>query len=191
MALGAQRPTLIAGTVLIDAGPVSDPRGLVRLRNNLRDLDGTRSEAGLRSMFRRMLSPDYPGVPDGLLDVLAGRTHYLDKRAKVHALFDAHLLKMLDVFEHDDVLVAQWPLFHSLANSPMMMMRTQLTEQLRRETFEEMMRRRRDADGYIIEGQGSPALLNSSDDIEPIAEFVRQIVRRRGRSRQKEESVRA
>lgn len=178
--------------MLIDAGPVSDPRGLVRLRNNLRDLDGTRSEAGLRSMFRRMLSPDYPGVPDGLLDVLAGRTHYLDKRAKVHALFDAHLLKMLDVFEHDDVLVAQWPLFHSLANSPMMMMRTQLTEQLRRETFEEMMRRRRDADGYIIEGQGSPALLNSSDDIEPIAEFVRQIVRRRGRSRAaKEDSVSA
>ena len=65
----------------------------------------------------------------------------------------------------------------------MMMMRTQLTEQLRRETFEEMMRRRRDAEGYIIEGQGSPALLDSADDVEPIAEFVRQLVkRRRGRS---------
>ena len=32
MGLGAQQPTLIAGTILIDAGPMSDPRGLVRIR---------------------------------------------------------------------------------------------------------------------------------------------------------------
>ncbi len=191
MALAAQRPTLIAGTVLIDAGPVSDPRGLVRLRNNLRDLEGTRSEAGLRSMFRRMLSPDYPSVPDGLLDVLAGRSHYLDKRGRVRPLFDPHLLRMLDAFEHDDVLVAQWPLFAALDNAPLMMMRTQLTEQLRRETFEEMMRRRRNAEGYIVEGQGSPALLNTADDVEPIAEFVRQIVRMRGKARSRDEALSA
>ena len=191
MALAAEQPTLIAGTVLIDAGPVSDPRGLVRLRNNLRDLEGTRSEAGLRSMFRRMLGTDYPGAPEGVLDVLAGRTHFLDKRGKVRSLFDPHLLKMLESFEHDDVLVAQWALFGALANAPLMMMRTQLTEQLRRETFEEMMRRRRDADGYVIEGQGSPALLNSADDVEPIAEFVRQIVRKRSRSRARDEAVSA
>lgn len=189
MALGAQQPTLIAGTILIDAGPMSDPRGLVRLRNNLRDLEGTRSEAGLRSMFRRMLQTDYPSVPEGLLDVLAGRTHYFDDKGRLQALFDPHLLKMLDAFEHDDVLVAQWPLFQSLASAPMMMMRTQLTEQLRRETFEEMMRRRRDADGYIIEGQGSPALLNTQDDIEPVAEFVRGIVRKKPRARNGQESA--
>ena len=53
-----------------------------------------------------------------------------------------------------------------------MLMRTQLTEQLRRETFEEMMRRRRDAEGYVIEGQGSPALLDNADDVQPIADFV-------------------
>lgn len=189
MALGAQQPTLIAGAILIDAGPMTDPRGLVRLRNNLRDLDGTRSEAGLRSMFRRMLQADYPSATEGLLDVLANRTHYLDAKARVHPLFDPHLLKMLDAFEHDDVLVAQWPLFQSLANAPVMMMRTQLTEQLRRETFEEMMRRRRDADGYIIEGQGSPALLNTSDDVEPIADFVRRIVRKKPRARSAQEPV--
>jgi pimeloyl-ACP methyl ester carboxylesterase len=181
MALGAARPTLVAGTVLIDAGPVSDPRGLVRLRNNLKDLDGPRSAAGLRSMFRRMLSADYPGVPEALLDVLATRTHYLDKRSRVRPLFDPHLVTMLEAFEHDDVLTAQWPLFNALRCAPMIMMRTQLTDQLRRDVFEEMMKRRRDADGYIIEGQASPALLNSVEDVEPIADFVRQLVKRRAR----------
>lgn len=181
MALAAQRPALMAGTILIDAGPVSDPRGLVRLRNNLNDLDGTRSPQGLRSMFRRMLGSDYPGVPEALLDTLAVRTHYLDKRNRVRPLFDEHLIKMLEAFEHDDVLVAQWPLFNALSHAPLMMMRTQLTDQLRRDVFEEMMRRRRDADGYVIEGQASPALLNSVDDVEPVADFLRQVLKRRAR----------
>lgn len=182
MALAAARPTLVAGTVLIDSGPVSDPRGLVRLRNNLRDLDGPRSEAGLRNMFRRMLSTDYPGLPDALLDGLATRTHYLDKRGRVRPLFDPHLVTMLDGFEHDDVLVAQWPLFGALGIAPLMMMRTQLTDQLRRDVFEEMMRRRRDADGYVIEAQASPALLNTMEDVEPIADFVRGLTKRTARS---------
>ena len=190
MALAAQQPTLMLGTILIDAGPVSDPRGLVRLRNNLRDLDGTRSPAGLRSMLRRMLQADYPAATEGLLDVLAGRTHYLEGK-RVHPLFDPHLLKMLDSFEHDDVLVAQWPLFEALAHAPLMMMRTQLTEHLRRETFEEMMRRRRDAEGFIIEGQGSPALLNTQDDVEPIADFVRRTLGLKSRGRAAVESVSA
>jgi pimeloyl-ACP methyl ester carboxylesterase len=181
MALAAERPALVAGTVLIDAGPVSDTRGLVRLRNNLNDLDGPRSAAGLRTMFRRMLSADYPGLPEALLDGLATRTHYLDRRSRVRPLFDPHLIKMLEAFEHDDVLSAQWPLFNALSDAPLMMMRTQLTDQLRRDVFEEMMKRRRDADGYVIEGQASPALLNSVEDVEPIAEFVRQLIKRRAR----------
>ena len=56
------------------------------------------------------------------------------------------------------------------------MMRTQLTQQLRRETFEEMMKRRRDAEGYIIENQGSPALLDNPEDVEPITEFIGKLV---------------
>lgn len=179
MALAAERPNLLAGSVLIDAGPVSDPRGLVRLRNNLKDLEGNRSEAGFRTMFRRMLAPDYPAATEGLLDVLAARSHYLDKRSRVRGLFDPHLVKMLEPFEHDDILVPQWRLYDALASAPLMLMRTQLTEQVRRETFEEMLRRRRDADGYVIEGSGSPALLNTPEDVEPIAEFARRILKRR------------
>jgi hypothetical protein len=130
-------------------------------------------------MLRRMLATDHPAASEGLLDVLGARTHYLDQRGRVRALFDPHLLKMLEAFEHDDVLVPQWPMYDALRCAPLMLMRTQLTEQLRRETFEEMMRRRRDAEGYIIEGQGSPALLNTPEDVEPIAEFVRKLVKRK------------
>lgn len=181
MALAAERPGLIAGSVLLDAGPVSDPRGLVRLRNNLKDLEGNRSEAGFRAMLRRMLAPDYPSLPEQMLDAIAARTHVLDRRNRVQALYDHHLVTMLEPFEHDDILVPQWPMYDALGCAPLLLMRTQLTEQLRRETFEEMLRRRRDAEGYVIEGQGSPALLSTQEDAEPIASFVRGIAKRRSR----------
>lgn len=180
MALAALQPRLIAGTILIDAGPVSDPRGLVRLRNNLRHIGEVRGKAHLNNVFRRMLAVDYPGLDEAELDALAARTHYIDARQHAKPLFDMHLLTMLETFEHDDVLVAQWALFNALAVGPLMMLRTQLTDQLRRETFEEMSRRRTDAVTVAIEGQGSPALLNSSKDAQAVAEFVRHVSAVRG-----------
>ena len=173
MALASERPSLMAGVVLIDAGPVSDPRGLVRLRVTLGDLIGVRGEASLTTMLRRMVTRDYPDAPEALVDDLAFRTHFVDRRGRLQPLFDPRLVDLLEPFELGDVLVAQWPLFDALKPIPLLMMRTQLTHQLRRETFEEMMRRRRDAEGYIIEHQGSPALLDNGDDVHPITDFIR------------------
>jgi pimeloyl-ACP methyl ester carboxylesterase len=180
MALAAQRPALIAGTVLIDAGPVSDSRGLVRLRVTLNDLTGVRGEASLRPMLRRMVAADYPGIPETTLDEVTQRTHYVDKRGRLQPLFDPALIKLLEPFDLDDVLVPQWQLFRALGHAPMLLMRGQYTEQLRRSTFEEMLKQRRDAEGYEIEHQGSPALLDAADDVAPIAEFARDLTKWRG-----------
>ena len=175
MALAADRPSLMAGAVLIDAGPVSDPRGLIRLRTTLNELTGVRGEASLGPMLRRMVMADYPDAPEAVLETLVVRTHFVDKRGRLQPLFDPALIKLLEPFGLDDVLVAQWPLFDALAPVPLLMMRTQLTHQLRRETFEEMMRRRRDAEAFVIESQGSPALLDNGDDVQPIIDFIRQL----------------
>lgn len=180
MALAAQRPRLLAGTVLIDASPVSAPRALVRLRENLLALDQLRGGSGARGMPRRMLSADYPGASESQLDALMLRTHYFDKRGRLQALFDRHLIKQLTQFELDDILVAQWPLFDTLKAAPLMLMRTQLTDQLPRETMEAMARRRPEAIALPIAGQGSPALLDHGEEIGAIAAFVRHVS---GRSR--------
>lgn len=176
MALAARRPSLIAGTVLIDSGPVSDSRGLVRLRVTLNDLMGVRGEASLRPMLRRMTATDYPGVADSKLDEASVRSHYVDKRGRLQPLFDPALIRLLEQFDLDDVLVAQWQLFDALSCAPLMMMRTQMTQQLRRETFEQMMKRRRDAEAYIIENQGSPPLLDNVEDVGPISDFIKRVV---------------
>lgn len=173
MALAAQHPLLFAGTILVDAGPVVDSRGIVRLRNNYDHLDKLRGKA-VDTGFRRILGGDYPGLPEGRLPVLAERSHYIDKRGRARALFDPRLISALATINFDDVLMPQWPLFDSLKCAPLMIMRTQLTDQLHRQTYEEMVRRRPDAIALTIAGQGSPALFDERDEIDAVMTFVSQ-----------------
>ncbi|WP_297109089.1 alpha/beta hydrolase [uncultured Devosia sp.] len=172
MALAAQHPLLVGGTVLVDAGPVTDSRGIVRLRNNLAHVESLRGAKAVANGFRRMLGGDYPGHSEAELDALALRSHWFDKRGRARPLFDPRLLDQIKDISFDDILVAQWPLYDALTCAPLMVLRTQLTDQLRRETFDEMVRRRPEAVALTIAGQGSPALFDQQPEIEAIAGFV-------------------
>ena len=183
MALAASHPLLVAGTVLLDAGPVTDSRGVVRLRSNLEHIETLRGAKAVTGGFRRILGGDYPGLPDEQLDALMGRSHYLDKSGRAKPLYDNRLIAALAEINFDDVLTAQWPLFDALTCAPLMLLRTQLTDQLRRETFDEMVRRRPDALALTISGQGSPALFDQREEIEAVAGFVmRSSAERLGRA---------
>lgn len=172
MALAATHPLLVAGTILLDAGPMVDSRGIVRLRNNLKHIDSLRGARRVAAGLRRMLAGDYPELSEEALDALAERSHVIDKRGRARPLFDERLLAPLEAISFDDVLTPQWPLFDALNGVPMMILRTQLTDQLRRETYEEMVRRRPDALALTIAGQGSPALFDQHEEIEAVAGFV-------------------
>lgn len=175
MALAAAHPLLVAGTILLDAGPMVDSRGIVRLRNNLKHIDALRGATRVAAGFRRMLSGDYPDLSEEGLDALAQRSHSVDKRGRARPLFDERLLAPLETISFDDVLTPQWPLFDALSGIPLMILRTQLTDQLRRETYEEMVRRRPDALALTIAGQGSPALFDQHEEIEAVAKFAFKI----------------
>lgn len=172
MALAATHPLLVAGTILLDAGPIVDSRGIVRLRNNLKHIGELRGTKRVAAGFRRMLAGDYPELSEEALDALAQRSHIVDKRGRARPLFDERLLAPLETISFDDVLTPQWPMFDALSGIPLMILRTQLTDQLRRETYEEMVRRRPDALALTIAGQGSPALFDQHEEIEAVAGFV-------------------
>lgn len=175
MALATAHPLLVAGTILLDSGPVTDSRGIVRLRSNLEHIEALRGAKSVAAGFRRVLGGDYPGLPVEQLDKLIGRSHYLDKRGRAQPLYDKRLMDALADINFDDVLTAQWPLFDALGCASLMLLRTQLTDQLRRETFDEMVRRRPDAVALTISGQGSPALFDQREEIEAVAKFVAKI----------------
>lgn len=181
MAMAAAHPLLVGGTILLDAGPVTDSRGIVRLRNNLAYLATLRGKKAIKAGFHTMLGGDYPGLPEESMDGLALRSHWFDKKGRAQPLFDMRLIEKLRDFSFDDVLTPQWPLFGALGGAPLMLLRTQLTDQLRRETFDEMVRRRPDALALTIAGQGSPALFDQNEEIEAVAGFVFRTNAGRGR----------
>ncbi|MCS6759401.1 MAG: hypothetical protein MO852_10780, partial [Candidatus Devosia euplotis] len=100
-----------------------------------------------------------------------GRGHFLDRNGRAVPLYDPRLMAALADINFDDVPTAQWPLFDALSCAPLLL-RTQLTDQLRRQTYDEMVRRRPDAVALIISGQGSPALFDQRKEIEAAADFV-------------------
>src|SRR5690606_1244439 len=113
--------------------------------NNMQHIASLRGAKTVEAGFRRILGGDYPGKTETDLAALALRTHWFDKRGRARPLFDDALLERIKDISFDDVLVPQWPLFDALSPAPLMILRTQLTDQLRRETFDEMTRRRPDA----------------------------------------------
>ncbi|MDR3471747.1 MAG: alpha/beta hydrolase [Devosia sp.] len=175
MALALERPAVIAGAILVDAGPVTAPESLIRLRNNIGAIAGLKGAGGLTVMLRRMLAADYPGLDGAELDRLAARTHVIEPSGRAGPLFDPALIARLKDFSHEDVLTPQWPFFDLLREVPLMLLRTELTDQLPRPVLEQMLERRPDALGLAITRQGSPALLDRSDEVSAIAEFIRRI----------------
>lgn len=173
MIIAKQRPALVAGTALIDCGPVTDPRGLVRLRNNVRYLLDLTDTRAIQAALRKILLADYPSETETTLDRLAERVFTRDRRGRLLPLFDVRLIAQLEQFDFDDVLEPQWPLFDCLHHAPLMLARTQLSDQLRRETFDEMYRRRPDAALVTMSGHGSPALLDDPDSIGAIEAFAK------------------
>lgn len=106
------------------------------------------------------------------LDEIAERTHTVGVDGRVRPLFDPRLPERYADIAADDALVPQWALFDALGIAPMLLMRTETNDLLSREMFEAMSSRRRDAEAYLIEAQGSPALFDVADDVQPIADFV-------------------
>jgi len=172
MALAAERPSLIAVAILVDAGPVTAPESLVRLRSNSDAIAATRGAGGLAIMLRRMQASDYPDAKPEELDRLAQRTHLIDESGKARTLFDPALIERLRGLAPDDVLVPQWGLFDLLKRVPLLLIRSELTDQVPRSIFEEMVNRRSDASNIVLRRQGSPAPLNGDDEADAIAAFM-------------------
>ncbi len=172
MALGAGHVHLIAASILIDASPITDTPGLLRLRDNLSMMGKVRGREAFLRIARQVLGQAYPGATRAELDQIALRTHQIKKNGRVLPLFDLALLKRLANIQLEDVFEAQWSLFNTLSHAPMMLLRTQLTDQLQRATFERMGLLRSDAVQLAIPGQGSPALLAGEDEVGAIADFV-------------------
>lgn len=183
MALASHHYHLIAGTVLVDASPIINAPGLVRMRDNLLMMLGMRNREQFLNIGRQVFGRSHPGATLDELDNIIERTFtwvnstWL-KSGRPIPKFDIQLLKRLTDIHSEDIFTPQWPMFNMLAHAPLLLMRTQLTDQLGRATFELMGSARTDSVQVVIPGQGSPALLTGADEVGTIIDFLDHISRR-------------
>lgn len=175
MAMAEHRNRLMAGAVLIDAGPITDTPGLVRMRDNMLQLGAMRGERQFLAIGRQVYGLAHPGATDDELDEMTRRTHMLTRRGRVRPLFDMALLKLLGEVKFDDVFAPQWQLYEVLNPQHLMLVRTQLTDALQRATYDRMVELREDATHLSLHGQGSPARLATDDEVAPLAEFAKMV----------------
>jgi pimeloyl-ACP methyl ester carboxylesterase len=170
MALSAARPTLIAGAVLNDVGPVLEAEGLRRIKGYVGKLPTPRTLQEGAQILRQVSGPQFPGFTDQQWDAMARGT-WREGETGLSLNYDPNLMKTLEGLNLEAPLPDLWPLFEGLKPFPILAIRGSHSDLLSAETVQAMQARHPRLVAVTVPGQGhAPAL--DGKLIEIIRDFV-------------------
>jgi len=172
MMLAALRPTLIAGVVLNDIGPVIEPQGLVRIKSYVGRLPQPRDFDEGAEVLRRLFGAQFPRL--GREDWLAAarRAFRQDEDGKLVPTYDVQLAKTMEGVDLEQPLPPLWKEFGALAHVPLMVIRGENSDILSAATVEAMRSRRTEMEAIEVADQGHAPLLAETDVIARISAFA-------------------
>lgn len=173
MLLSATRPSVIAGAVLNDIGPVLEPQGLARIRSYVGKLPQPKSEADAIDLTKRLMSEQFKGLSEADWALYA-RLTYADDAGRFGVRYDQKLMKTIESIDLEQPAPALWAQFNGLRDVPLLAIRGGNSDLFSPETLAEMARRHPNCETYIVDGQGHPPLLIDAASIHRIAAFVAQ-----------------
>ena len=171
MLLGVLRPTLIAGAVLNDIGPVLEGRGLARIKTYLSTRKSVGSWDEAIALVRSTSEPQFPGLSEADWRALA-TAYFADSGAGLTPQYDPNLSRTvvdMDVTERIPVL---WPQFMSLVDVPMLAIRGENSDLVSLRTLSEMSERHGRMQQHTVPGQGHAPLLRDQATLERIRAFA-------------------
>jgi pimeloyl-ACP methyl ester carboxylesterase len=171
MMLAAARPSLIAGAVLNDIGPVIEIQGLMRIKSYVGKMPRplTFDEGGeiLRhlfgSQFTRLDSTDWRA---------AAQRAWKWQGNRLVPTYDVSLARTLDAIDPEQPMPSLWPQFEALAPVPLMVVRGKNSDLLSAATLALMRDRRWDMTAIEVADQGHAPLLADADTVGQIVAFV-------------------
>ncbi len=173
MALSAARPTLIAGAVLNDIGPVLEARGLNRIRGYVGKLPTPRTMEEAVQILRQMSGSEFPAFTDEQWQALA-RVTWRESEGQFILNYDPNLMKTLEASDPEAPLPDLWPLFEGLKPFPLLAIRGEHSDLLSAETVQAMQERHQRLTAITVPGQGhAPAL--DGNLIQTIERFVMEV----------------
>lgn len=173
MLLAILHPTLIAGAVLNDIGPVIEPKGLMRIKGYVGKLPQPRSYEEGAEILRRLFNAQFPKLTaeDWLA---AARRAFKEKGGSLVPSYDVALAKTMEGVEFDRPLPALWKEFDALAQVPVLVIRGEHSDILMPATVEAMRVRQPGIEVLEVPDQGHTPLLVEAEIIATIAGFVRR-----------------
>jgi pimeloyl-ACP methyl ester carboxylesterase len=171
MLLGAARPTVLAGVILNDIGPVIDVKGLMRIKGYAGKLPTPRSFEEGADILRRLGDAQFPGLPPESW-LRQARQVWRQENGAMMLAYDTALAKTLENIGVEHPPPAIWPQFDSLARVPLMVIRGANSDILSGATLDAMRERRLDIDVLEVPNQGHAPLLAEPEVIARIAAFV-------------------
>jgi pimeloyl-ACP methyl ester carboxylesterase len=171
MLLAAQRPTMLAGAILNDIGPVIETAGLLRIKGYLGKLPSPRSLAEGAAILRKLSEDQFPKLTEADWQIAARRTWREDGNALV-LTYDPRLADAFAAFSPDAAPPPTWDQFDALAHVPLMVVRGANSDILSAQTVATMRERRGSMESVEVVDQGHTPLLAEPEVIARIAAFV-------------------
>jgi pimeloyl-ACP methyl ester carboxylesterase len=171
MLLGAACPTVLAGCVLNDIGPVIEAKGLARIKSYVGKLPQPASFADAADILRKLFGSQFPKLTDDEWLAFAQRT-FKQEGGRILPDYDAKLAITLEDVDLEQPLPTMWKEFDSLARVPVMLIRGANSDILSAATAAAMRARRGSLELVTVPDQGHAPLLADVDTIARIAGFI-------------------
>src|SRR5579863_1002942 len=143
MLMSAAHPTLIAGVVLHDVGPVIEPKGLARIKSYVGKMPQPRSFEEGADILRRLMSAQFPKLTAEQW-LAAARQSWQRKDDRLVLTYDPRLARTLAAIDIERPLPPLWNEFDTLARVPVMVIRGANSDVLSAATVAAMRARRPD-----------------------------------------------
>jgi len=174
MLLGATHPTAVAGVVLHDVGPVTEPKGLARIKSYIGKLPNPRDHEEGAEILRRLMGTHFPKFTPEQWIAVARRTWHLKSDGLLHPAYDLKIAQALAAIDVERPLPTLWNEFDSLAEMPMMVVRGANSDILSAETVHAMRARRKRLHVIEVPEEGHAPLLEGDELLGQIGHFVEE-----------------
>lgn len=172
MILAAMHPQAIKAAIINDIGPEANPVGIARIlayvSNPAAVADWT--EASRRT--QQYLARDYPDFSDDDWAAFSKNIYRQNAQGQPVLDFDPNIAQLLNKSADNAVPPDLWPLFNSLQQLPMLVLRGELSEILTPQCLTKMQQQHPGLATAIIPNRGHAPLLTEPESLSAIEKFL-------------------
>ncbi len=171
MLLAATQPTLIAGAILNDIGPVIERDGLLRIKGYAGRIPAPKTMAEGADALRALFGAQFPNLDDAGWRAWAERSWRQGADGLI-ARYDQRLGDTMEELTPEQPIPDLWAPFAALPQVPLMVVRGALSDILSAETVDAMRQQRPDLEAIEVADQGHAPLLAEPDIMQRISDFL-------------------